>query len=231
MVRGFVQAPATTMPPTDLGSPGQVGQAGAASQAPGGGASITQGNAVRPGTERYIPSRATIAARYRAAQDEGLKEFAQSVPGPGLVMIIGRYVLGEISAARAAWSAALNVGFLALGAWMGGGVEAGASTALAKYDADFAAQQILKSTTNVTQGGRTISVHAAERMMTPPVGRGPTTMAEVDHFLDTATQVRKISPHPLGDTLTLRNANAPRVKEVVVDAATGQRVITVITPK
>lgn len=112
----------------------------------------------------------------------------------------------------------------------GAAAEAGGS-ALVKYDADFAAQQILKSPTNVTQGGRTISVHAAERMMTPPAGRAPTTMAEIDQFLDTATQVRKISPHPLGDTITLRNATAPRVKEVVVDAATGQRVITVITPK
>jgi hypothetical protein len=111
----------------------------------------------------------------------------------------------------------------ALAAEAGGG-------ALVRYDADFAAQQILKSTTNVTPGGRTISVHAAERMMTPPAGRAPTTMAEIDQFLDTATQVRKISPHPLGDTITLRNATAPRVKEVVVDAATGQRVITVITP-
>lgn len=48
-------------------------------------------------------------------------------------------------------------------------------------------------------------------------------------FLDTATSVRKINPHPLGDTITLRNTNSS-IKEVVVDAATGKRVITVINP-
>jgi hypothetical protein len=105
------------------------------------------------------------------------------------------------------------------------------SKALVKYDPDFAAQQILNSPTNVTPGGRTVTAHAAERMVTPPAGRSPTTMAEVDQFLDTATLVRKVTHHPLGDTLTLRNANAPRIKEVVVDAATGKRIITVITPK
>jgi len=99
-----------------------------------------------------------------------------------------------------------------------------------KYDPDFAAQQILNSPTNVTQGGRTITTHAAERMVTPPPGRAPTSMAQVDQFLDTATEVRKITPHPLGDTITLRNASSP-IKEVVVDAATGKRVITVVTPQ
>ncbi|MDD7793071.1 hypothetical protein [Clostridium sp. 'White wine YQ'] len=99
------------------------------------------------------------------------------------------------------------------------------------YDPDFAAQQILKSPTNVTPGGRTITAHAAERMVTPPPGRVPTSIAEVDEFLDTATSIRKISQHPLGDTITLRNTNSPSIKEVVVDAATGKCVITVITPK
>ena len=98
------------------------------------------------------------------------------------------------------------------------------------YDGDFAAQQILKSPTNITSGGRTITAHAAERMVTPPAGRVPTTMQEIDDFLDTATSVRKISQHPLGDTITLRKSNSS-IKEVVVDAATGNKVITVINPK
>lgn len=99
------------------------------------------------------------------------------------------------------------------------------------YDPDFAAQQMLKSKTNITPGGRTITLHPAERMVTPPPGRVPTSIAELDDFLDTATQIRKISQHPLGDTITLRNANSPSIKEVVVDAGTGKRIITVITPK
>jgi hypothetical protein len=76
----------------------------------------------------------------------------------------------------------------------------------------------------------TITAHAAERMATPPRGRIPTSVSQVDEFLDSATQVRKVSHHALGDTITLRNTNSP-IKEVVVDAATGNRVITVITPR
>ncbi len=68
-------------------------------------------------------------------------------------------------------------------------------------------------------------------MVNPPRGRGTTSISEVDEFLDGVTSVRKISYHPKGETLTLRNLNAPRIKEVVVDAETGMRVITVITKK
>jgi RHS repeat-associated protein len=100
----------------------------------------------------------------------------------------------------------------------------------ALYDADFAARQILNNTSNVTPGGRVITAHAAERMVQPPPGRVPTTMTEVDEFLDTATQVRKINNHSLGDTITLRNANST-IKEIVVDAETGKRVITIINKK
>jgi RHS repeat-associated protein len=98
------------------------------------------------------------------------------------------------------------------------------------YDGNFAARQILNSPTNVTLGGRTITAHAAERMTNPPVGRVPTSMADIDSFLDTATDIRKISQHPLGDTITLRNDNSS-IKEIIVDAATGKRVITVINPR
>ena len=98
------------------------------------------------------------------------------------------------------------------------------------YDGDFAARQLLNSPTNITPGGRTITAHAAERMVNPPAGRVPTSMADIDNFLDTVTNIRKITPHPLGDTLTLRNSNSS-IKEIVVDAATGKRVITVINPK
>ncbi len=39
-----------------------------------------------------------------------------------------------------------------------------------------------------------------------------------------------MSNHPLVDTITLRNVDLP-IKEIVVDAATGKRIITVITQK
>lgn len=68
-------------------------------------------------------------------------------------------------------------------------------------------------------------------MVYPPPGRVPTSIKEIDNFLDTATELRKVTPHPLGDTLTLRNNNIPTIKEIVVDAATGKRIITVINPR
>ena len=111
------------------------------------------------------------------------------------------------------------------------GKSSGNLTSLVKYDPDFAASQILDMPTNITPGGRIITVHAADRMVNPPNGRGITSIAEIDSFLDGVTKVRKITQHTHGDTLTLRNINSPRVKEVVVDSLTGRKIITVITKK
>lgn len=54
---------------------------------------------------------------------------------------------------------------------------------------------------------------------------------EVDQVLDGATKIVKRSYHPQGDTLTIENANMPGRPKVVVDEATGTRIITVINPK
>ena len=104
------------------------------------------------------------------------------------------------------------------------------TTELAIYDPDFAAQQILGLPFNITLGGRVVTAHAAERMVNPPPGRVPTTIWEIDEFLDTATEIRKVSFHPKGDTITLRNSNS-LIHEIVVDAETGNRIITVINAK
>ena len=98
------------------------------------------------------------------------------------------------------------------------------------YDPDFAASQILNQPSNITPFGRIITAHAADRMVNPPIGRISTTVTELDYFLNTATSIRKITQHPLGDTITLRNTNS-HIFEVVVDAQSGNKVITVITPK
>jgi len=55
--------------------------------------------------------------------------------------------------------------------------------------------------------------------------------SEIDDVLDGATSVVKRSCHPDGNTLTIENANLPGRPRVIVDEATGQRVITVINPK
>jgi hypothetical protein len=54
------------------------------------------------------------------------------------------------------------------------------------------------------------------------------TVYEVDEVLDTAGRVLKLKPHPLGDTITVQSTRMPGRPQVVVDAATGRRVITVI---
>ena len=97
------------------------------------------------------------------------------------------------------------------------------------FDGEFATKQLLGTTK--TPGGRDIFVHAADRMVNPPRGRRAMSPADIDQVLDGATNVRKRTPHPKGNTLTIQNRNLPGRPQVVVDEATGSRVITVINPK
>lgn len=108
------------------------------------------------------------------------------------------------------------------------------STALVKYDPVFATKQILGDHSpagHMTPGGRAITPHAAGRMVEPPAGRVPMTKADVDMVLDRGTKIRKIAPHPAGTTVTVQHPGLPGKPQVVVDAETGQRVVTVINPK
>jgi len=98
--------------------------------------------------------------------------------------------------------------------------------AIVRYDPMFAAQQLLGQLP-VTPGGRTITVHAAERMTSPPKGRAAMSVAEVDQVLDTGTRIRKVSPHSQGDTITVQHPGMPGRPQVVVDS-TGKRVVSVI---
>jgi len=68
-------------------------------------------------------------------------------------------------------------------------------------------------------------------MVSPPPGRAPMTKAEVDYVLDTATKIRKVTQHPEGDTITVQRPDLPGKPQIVVDAETGKRVITVIKNK
>ena len=104
--------------------------------------------------------------------------------------------------------------------------ETSQSTALVVYNGEFAAKQILGTTT--TPGGRTVMDHAARRMTNPPAGRAPMTMQEIDQVLDTGDKIRKVTPHPQGTTVTVQSTTMPGKPQVVIDAATGKRVITVI---
>lgn len=99
----------------------------------------------------------------------------------------------------------------------------------ALFDGALATRQILGTAT--TPAGRQIMFHAADRMVNPPSGRAPMSPAQVDQVLDGATSVVKRQYHPLGGTLTIENANMPGRPRVIVDEATGQRIITVINPR
>ena len=57
------------------------------------------------------------------------------------------------------------------------------------------------------------------------------TPGEVDQVLDTADKIKKVSPHPEGDTITVQNTKMPGKPQVVVDAKTGKKVVTVIKDK
>jgi RHS repeat-associated protein len=105
------------------------------------------------------------------------------------------------------------------------------TTALTRYNAEFAARQILGQAP-ITAGGRTITPHAAERMVQGAPGRRAMTMAEVDQVLDQGDRIRKVSmTHPEGPTVTVQNTKMPGKPQVAVDAETGKRVVTVIQPK
>jgi hypothetical protein len=59
----------------------------------------------------------------------------------------------------------------------------------------------------VTPGGRTIMDHLRVEWLVP--GRSPMTMEEVDQVLDTATKIKKITPHPEGTTVTVQHPGMP----------------------
>jgi hypothetical protein len=54
------------------------------------------------------------------------------------------------------------------------------------------------------------------------------SLPEIDRVLDAGTKIRKVSPHPKGDTIKVQHPHMEGKPQVVVDAATGKRIITVI---
>ena len=92
-------------------------------------------------------------------------------------------------------------------------------------DYKFATEQLLG--VSKTPRGRQINFHAADRMVTPPKGRVPMSIHQVDHFIDTADSIKKIKITDEGTAVTLLNSRYPKA-QIVVD---GDRIITVINPK
>ncbi len=108
------------------------------------------------------------------------------------------------------------------------------SMAIVQYDPKFAVRQILGDhgpTGHLTPGGRSLTPHAAERMVTPPAGRVPMSKLDIDAVLDHGDLIKKVTPHAEGTTVSVQHTKMPGKPQVVVDTATGDRVITVINPK
>jgi RHS repeat-associated protein len=92
---------------------------------------------------------------------------------------------------------------------------------------DFPFKQIL-GFQPTTPSGRPLTDHGLTRTVNPPRGRAPMSLSEIDLVLDTGTEIRGPKPHPEGDTITVKAPGLPGKPQVVVDALTGKRVITVI---
>lgn len=107
-----------------------------------------------------------------------------------------------------------------------------AGTDVVRYDPEFASRQLLGQPAAdgyaVTPGGRTVSAHAAERIVTGGPGRPPTTLERVDDILDSGT---KVTYDPIRDTIRVRAPGQPGKPYVVVSGSNPNHIVTVMVPK
>ncbi|GEK17056.1 hypothetical protein CPE01_07890 [Cellulomonas persica] len=75
-----------------------------------------------------------------------------------------------------------------------------------------------------TPGGRTVSAHAADRIVNGAAGRGPTALSRVDDILDSPTALRY---DPLRDTVRVSQGKS---FVVVRGSGSGQHIVTVMVP-
>ncbi len=107
----------------------------------------------------------------------------------------------------------------------------GGSRALVPYDPDFAAAQTLGRVSNLTPGGRSLSVHAAQEFMMPKGGRrSPLSLSELDDVLDRGQFLRYDPLRRNGPTILVSTRPSLRAPFVVVDAASGTRIVTFALP-
>jgi hypothetical protein len=94
---------------------------------------------------------------------------------------------------------------------------------------ETAVTRFLLDNRQYTPEGRSISVHAGERMATPPKGRAPVSAEKVDQVLNEGDKIKKVDFAKR--TVTVQDTKLPGKPQVVVDMDTGKRVVTVINPK
>ncbi|HEY3142122.1 MAG TPA: hypothetical protein VGJ86_13385 [Acidimicrobiales bacterium] len=116
----------------------------------------------------------------------------------------------------------------------GSAISDDAASSIVRYDPELASRQLagqnLPGSTGyaTTPGGRTLSAHAAERTFLGGPGRAPVDPALVDDIL---TQGTKVGFDPIRDTIKVSAPDLCGRCYVVVDAQTGQHVVTVMVPK
>ncbi|MFI5668125.1 RHS repeat-associated core domain-containing protein [Streptomyces sp. NPDC051704] len=119
----------------------------------------------------------------------------------------------------------------AIGRGTGGASGAAESeSAVVPYNRGFANRQDLGMhiPTLVTPGGRTLSMHAAERVAGSGPGRPPTTLNVVDYILETGTKVKY---DPVKDSIRIQAPQLPGKPYVVVSNSDHNFVVTVMIPK
>jgi hypothetical protein len=80
----------------------------------------------------------------------------------------------------------------------------GVGSDLVRYDPEVASRNLLNQVGDgyaVTPGGRTVSAHAADRVVNGAPGRGPTTLGTVDNILDSASRFKY---DPIRDTVKVK---------------------------
>jgi hypothetical protein len=126
----------------------------------------------------------------------------------------------NISAGQRLGSSPVRSGFV-----VATGVAANTATAakVVPYSPQVASRNLLSQAGEgyaTTPGGRTVSAHAADRIVNGGPGRPPTTLTRVDDILDNPTALRY---EPVRDTVRVGQG-----KDFVVVSGTGQHVVTVM---
>jgi RHS repeat-associated protein len=151
--------------------------------------------------------------------------------------------------ASMAWSVGLGGAAVGLGPSLGR-LEAGERTPVATpweevsvsppsdllpYDPEWASRQVAGQNWPgatgyaTTPGGRTLSVHAAERIILGGPGRSSgVPLGYIDQILDTGSTARY---DPFRQSIQVRAPNLPGRPFVVVDSAVGTHIVTVMVPK
>jgi RHS repeat-associated protein len=101
------------------------------------------------------------------------------------------------------------------------------AASLVRYSSQWASRSLLRQAGDgyaATAGGRSVSAHAADRIVNGGGGRPPTTLTRVDDILDNPTALKY---DPLRDTVKISQGRA----YVVVGGTGPQHVVTVMIPR